>query len=131
VKQGPWSNWVAFDEIGTAVSDVSAVERAPTEPKSPPIIPICDNVWAGSALSALLRLCEGLPSRAVAMESRVSLTRIVLWLLSLDIFDKAYAKAITDSSDEHTYSAPDLRHLFRTRSFALESMPAGYAQARN
>jgi hypothetical protein len=32
----------------------------------------------------------------------------VLWLLSLGIFDKAYAKATAGSTDEHTYSAPDL-----------------------
>jgi hypothetical protein len=38
----------------------------------------------------------------------VSLTRTVLWLLSLGIFDKAYAKATAGSSDEHTYIAPDL-----------------------
>jgi hypothetical protein len=38
----------------------------------------------------------------------VSLTRTVLWLLSLGIFDKAYAKATVGSSDEHTYIAPDL-----------------------
>src|SRR5436309_757302 len=38
----------------------------------------------------------------------VSLTRTVLWLLSLGIFDKAYAKATAGSSDEHKYIAPDL-----------------------
>ena len=38
----------------------------------------------------------------------VSLTRTVLWLLSLGIFDKAYAKATAGSTDEHTYIAPDL-----------------------
>jgi hypothetical protein len=38
----------------------------------------------------------------------VSLTRTVLWLLSLGIFDKAYAKATAGSRAEHTYSTPDL-----------------------
>jgi low-density lipoprotein receptor class B len=38
----------------------------------------------------------------------VSLTRVVLWQLSLGIFDKAYAKATAGSTDEHTYSTPDL-----------------------
>ena len=31
-----------------------------------------------------------------------------LWVLSLGIFDKAYAKATAGSSEEHTYRAPDL-----------------------
>jgi len=38
----------------------------------------------------------------------VSLTRVVLWMLSLGIFDKAYAKATAGSTEEHTYSTPDL-----------------------
>src|SRR6202008_3269922 len=38
----------------------------------------------------------------------VSLTRTVLWLLSLGIFDKAYAQATAGSSDEHADIAPDL-----------------------
>jgi hypothetical protein len=38
----------------------------------------------------------------------VSLTRTVLWILSLGIFDKAYAQATAGSTDEHTYIAPDL-----------------------
>jgi len=32
----------------------------------------------------------------------------VLWLLSLGIFDKAYARATAGSSDVHRYVAPDL-----------------------
>jgi hypothetical protein len=38
----------------------------------------------------------------------VSLTRTVLWLLSLGIFDKAYANETAGSADEHALVAPDL-----------------------
>jgi hypothetical protein len=38
----------------------------------------------------------------------VSLTRTVLWLLSMGIFDKAYAQETAGSTDEHRYVAPDL-----------------------
>src|ERR1700737_2227225 len=38
----------------------------------------------------------------------VSLTRTVLWLLSMGIFDKAYAKATAGSTDAHTTTAPVL-----------------------
>ena len=72
------------------------------------LCPIADNVvgWLGTTgiLAALRRRAiEGGSYRVV-----VSLTRTVLWLLSLDIFDKAYAKATAGSSDEHTDIAPDL-----------------------
>jgi len=78
------------------------------QPKSPPIIPICDNVmgWLGTVgiLAALRRRAvEGGSYRVT-----VSLSRTVLWLLSLGIFDKDYAQAMAGSFDEHADVAPDL-----------------------
>ena len=107
-ERGPWSNRVGFDEIGAAVSGVFSIEGTLTQPKSPPIIPICDNVvgWLGTigVLEALRRRAtEGGSYRVV-----VSLTRTVLWLLSMGIFDKVYAREVADSTDEHRYIAPDL-----------------------
>ena len=107
-EKGPWSNRPGFDEIGAAVSGLFTIEGSPTRPKQPPIVPIADNVvgWLGTTgiLAALRRRAiEGGSYRVV-----VSLTRTVLWLLSLGIFDKAYAKATAGSSDEHKYIAPDL-----------------------
>jgi len=107
-EQGPWSNWVGFDEIGAAVAGVFANEGTLSEPSSPPIIPICDNIvgWLGTTgvLEALRRRAtEGGSYRVV-----VSLTRTVLWLLSMGIFDKAYARQTAGSTDEHKSVAPDL-----------------------
>jgi len=107
-ERGPWSNRVGFDEIGAAVSGVFSIEGSPTQPKSPPIIPICDNVvgWLGTVgvLEALRRRAtEGGSYRVV-----VSLTRTVLWLLSLGIFDKTYARETANSTEAHKYIDPDL-----------------------
>lgn len=105
---GPWSNRPGFDEIGAAVTGLFCIEGTPTQPKSPPIIPICDNVvgWLGSVgvLEALRRRAQDGGSYRVT----VSLTRTVLWLISMGIFDKAYARAIAGSTDEHTHVTPDL-----------------------
>ena len=106
--KGPWSNRPGFDEIGAAVTGLFCIEGTPTNPKSPPIVPICDNVvgWLGTigVLAALRRRAvEGGSYRVV-----VSLTRTVLWLLSLGVFDKAYAQATAGSADEHAYVVPDL-----------------------
>jgi len=105
--KGPWKNRPGFDEIGGAVSGLFCTEGTPTHPKSPVIIPICDNVvgWLGTVgiLAALRRRAvEGGSYRVT-----VSLTRTLLWLYSLGIFDKAYAAATAGSSDEHAYVAPD------------------------
>jgi crotonobetainyl-CoA:carnitine CoA-transferase CaiB-like acyl-CoA transferase len=69
-EQGPWSNWVGFDDIGAAVSGVFAIEGTPTEPKSPPIIPICDNVvgWLGTV--GVLEALRRVQSREAAIESQ-------------------------------------------------------------
>src|SRR5258708_2441268 len=106
--KGPWKNRPGFDEIGAAVAGLFAVEGTLTRPKSPPIIPIVDNVvgWLGTVgiLAALRRRAvEGGSYRVT-----VSLTRTVLWLFSLGIFDKDYARATAGSSGEHTNVAPDL-----------------------
>jgi crotonobetainyl-CoA:carnitine CoA-transferase CaiB-like acyl-CoA transferase len=105
---GPWKSRPGFDEIGAAVSGLFCIEGTPTHPQSPPIIPIVDNVvgWLGTVgiLAALRRRAlEGGSYRVT-----VSLTRTVLWLMSLGIFDRNYAKATAGSSDEHASIAPDL-----------------------
>jgi hypothetical protein len=107
-NRGPWKNRPGFDEIGAAVTGVFTIEGTPAHPKSPPIIPIVDNIvaWLGTigVLTALRRrAAEGGSYRVT-----VSLTRTVLWLLSLGIFDKDYAKTAAGSSDEHANIAPDL-----------------------
>src|SRR5262245_43542964 len=106
--KGPWKNRPGFDEVGAAVSGLFSLEGTPRQPKSPPIIPICDNAvgWLGTTgiLAALRRRAvEGGSYRVT-----VSLTRTVLWLMSLGIFDKDYARATAGSSDEHAAVAPDL-----------------------
>jgi crotonobetainyl-CoA:carnitine CoA-transferase CaiB-like acyl-CoA transferase len=106
--KGPWQNRPGFDEIGGAVSGLFCIEGTPKNPRSPPIIPICDNVvgWLGT-----IGILAALRRRAVEGGSyrvRVSLTRTLLWLYSLGIFDKDYARATAGSSDEHADIAPDL-----------------------
>jgi crotonobetainyl-CoA:carnitine CoA-transferase CaiB-like acyl-CoA transferase len=107
-ERGPWSKYVGFDEIGAAVAGVFANEGTLDQPSMPPIIPICDNVvgWLGTVgvLGALRRRAvEGGSYRVV-----VSLTRTVLWLLSMGMFDKAYARETAGSTNEHANVAPDL-----------------------
>ena len=107
-EKGPWSNRAGFDEIGATVGGLFALEGTPSRPQQPPIVPICDNVvgWFGTVgiLAALRRRAiEGGSYRVV-----VSLTRTVLWMLSLGIFDKAYAQATAGSTAEHSSVPPDL-----------------------
>jgi crotonobetainyl-CoA:carnitine CoA-transferase CaiB-like acyl-CoA transferase len=107
-ETGPWSNRPGFDEIGATVAGLFAAEGSLANPKQPPIKPICDNVvgWLGTVgvLAALRRRAvEGGSYKVV-----VSLTRTVLWQLSLGIFDKTFAQTATGSTEERTNVAPDV-----------------------
>jgi crotonobetainyl-CoA:carnitine CoA-transferase CaiB-like acyl-CoA transferase len=107
-EKGPWSNRPGFDEIGATVSGLFALEGSLSSPKQPPIVPICDNVvgWLGTVgvLAALRRrAAEGGSYKVV-----VSLTRTVLWQLSLGIFDRSYALRTAGLSEEHANVAPDV-----------------------
>ena len=107
-ERGPWSNWVGFDEIGAAVSGVFAIEGTPAQPSSPPILPICDNVVGWLATIGVLEALRRRATEGGSYRVVVSLTRTVLWLLSMGIFDKDYARQTAGSTDEHAYVAPDL-----------------------
>jgi crotonobetainyl-CoA:carnitine CoA-transferase CaiB-like acyl-CoA transferase len=106
--EGPWKNRPGFDEVGAAVSGLFCIEGTPTHPQSPPIIPICDNVVGWLATVGILAALRRRAVEGGSYRVTVSLTRTVLWLLSLGIFDKVYARATAGSSDEHAYIAPDL-----------------------
>jgi len=105
---GPWALRPGFDEIGACVSGVFAAEGTLAEPKQPPIVPIVDNLvgWLGSigVMAALRRRAQEGGSYRV----RVSLTRTCLWLLSLGLFDKDFARATAGKDAEHAMVAPDL-----------------------
>src|SRR4051794_4700575 len=107
-EKGPWSNRPGFDEIGATVSGLFTIEGSSTRPKQPPIVPICDNVVAWLGTTGILAALRRRAIEGGSYRVTVSLTRTVLWLLSLGILDKGYARVTAGSSDEHAYIAPDL-----------------------
>src|SRR5712672_4020986 len=107
-EKGSWANRPGFDEIGATVSGLFTIEGSSTRPKQPPIVPICDNVVAWLGTTGILAALRRRAIEGGSYRVTVSLTRTVLWLLSLGIFDKGYARATAGSSDEHAYIAPDL-----------------------
>src|SRR6267142_6382249 len=49
-EKGPWSNRPGFDEIAASVAGLFALEGSLTNPKQPPVVPVCDNIlgWLGT-----------------------------------------------------------------------------------
>jgi hypothetical protein len=107
-EQGPWSNWVGFDELAATVTGAFVNEGTLAQPRVPEIRSICDNVTGWLAAAGVLAALRRRATEGGSYRVYVSLTRTVLWLLSMGLFDKAYAKETADSTDEHKYVAPDL-----------------------
>jgi crotonobetainyl-CoA:carnitine CoA-transferase CaiB-like acyl-CoA transferase len=104
---GPWSNRVGFDVSTGLAMGLDCLEGTDEKPTHPPIGVVNDYVagWLATigTLQALKRRAvEGGSYRVV-----VSLCRVTLWLMSMGLFDKAYAQATAGSKEEHTYVPPD------------------------
>ena len=108
--KGPWANRPGFDEVGAAVTGLFCIEGTPAEPKSPPITiaPIVDNVVGWLCTTGILEALRRRAEVGGGYRVTVSLTRTVLWLLSLGIFERSYAQTTAGSTDEHAYVAPNL-----------------------
>jgi crotonobetainyl-CoA:carnitine CoA-transferase CaiB-like acyl-CoA transferase len=104
---GPWKDRPGFDEVGAAVSGVFTIAGTPEAPSSPTIIPVCDNVVGWLCTVGVLAALRRRATEGGSYRVTVSLTRTVLWLMSLGIFDKAYAHQVAGSTAEHTLVAPD------------------------
>ena len=107
-EQGPWSNWVGFDELAATVTGAFVNEGTLAQPRVPEIRSICDNVTGWLAAAGVLAALRRRATEGGSYRVYVSLTRTILWLLSMGLFDKAYAKETANSTDEHKYVAPDL-----------------------
>ncbi|CAN7628834.1 CoA transferase [Phenylobacterium sp. LjRoot219] len=95
---GPWAERPGFDQSAGCVSGIMALEGSPEQPQLPPIVVVNDYLTAWLAqvgvVSALRRRAEEGGSYHV----HVSLTRVALWILSLGIFDKAWAHQVAGSA---------------------------------
>ncbi|MGA2127772.1 MAG: CoA transferase, partial [Xanthobacteraceae bacterium] len=105
--KGAWSDRVGFDVSTGMALGLDCLEGTDEKPEHPPIRVVNDYV---SGWLATIGVLQALKRRAVEGGSYrvvVSLSRVTLWLMSLGLFDKDYARATAGSSDEHTYVAPD------------------------
>ena len=107
--------------------DYSASKERPRDPNRRRSSPSATMSWAGSARQGYLRRCGGARSRVAAIGSRFALTRTVLWLLSLGIFDKAYAQATAGSSDEHALTSPRICSPRRRRWARIRGSPTRWS----
>lgn len=103
----PWSDRVGFDVSSGFAMGLDCLEGSDEKPEFPPIFVVND--YVASWLAAIGAL-QALKRRAVeggSYKVTVSICRVTLWLISMGIFDKAYARETAGSGQEHLYVEPE------------------------
>jgi crotonobetainyl-CoA:carnitine CoA-transferase CaiB-like acyl-CoA transferase len=105
--EGPWAGRPGFDQSAGSVTGMMLLEGSEEKPRLPPILVVNDYIvpWlaqAGVAAALRRRADEG-----GSWHVHVSLTRVALWILSLGLFDKAWAHSVAGSAGEHEYLDPE------------------------
>jgi hypothetical protein len=107
-RTGPWSQRPGFDVAAGAVVGIYDREGEDGRPAYTPISIVDDNMTAwllavGITAALVRRAREGGSYRV-----HVSLTRTALWMQSLGLFDKRYARQTAGSNADHTFLNPEL-----------------------
>lgn len=103
----PWDNRVGFDVSSGFALGLDCLEGSDDKPEFPPIFVVNDYVVSWLAAIGALQALKRRATEGGSYKVTVSLCRTTLWLISMGVFDKAYARATAGSSDQHLYVEPD------------------------
>jgi crotonobetainyl-CoA:carnitine CoA-transferase CaiB-like acyl-CoA transferase len=84
-----------------------ALEGSPEQPQLPPIIVVNDYLTSWLAQVGVVAALRRRAQEGGSYHVHVSLTRVALWILSLGIFDKAWAHRTANASELHRYLDPE------------------------
>lgn len=132
--RGPWAERPGFDQSAGAVTGVMALEGSPQQPQLPPIVVINDYLTSWLAQAGVVAALRRRAEEGGSYHVHVSLTRVALWILSLGIFDKAWAHGAADALEAHRYLDPEVftaetplgDYQGVTDQVAMSRTPGGY-----
>ncbi|MGX9977331.1 CoA transferase [Staphylococcus gallinarum] len=104
---GPWKNRNGFDQTAGSVTGVMTLEGSVDKPKLPPIVVVNDYVISWLLELGVIKALERRAKEGGSYSVSVSLSKVSAYLMSLGIFDKDYAKTMSNSNEEHQIVAPD------------------------
>jgi hypothetical protein len=105
--RGPWASRVGFDQSAGSLVGIMGLEGGPAGPALPPIVVLNDYVTSWFALLGVLAALIRRATEGGSYQVHVSLTRVAAWILSLGIFDREYAHAVSGIGEEHAYLDPE------------------------
>jgi len=107
-EEGPWAKHGGFDVSAGTATGIMVLEGSLENPKLPSIMVVDDYLasWlmATGVVTALIRRSK----EGGSYKIHISLSRIIMWMYTLGIYDKEFAAAKAGSSDEHAFLDPDL-----------------------
>jgi crotonobetainyl-CoA:carnitine CoA-transferase CaiB-like acyl-CoA transferase len=104
---GPWAERPGFDQSAGAVTGVMSLQGSDDAPELPPIGVVNDYLTAWLVQAGIVAALRRRAEEGGSYHVHVSLTRVALWLLTLGIFDKAWAWRTADASEAHRYLDPE------------------------
>jgi crotonobetainyl-CoA:carnitine CoA-transferase CaiB-like acyl-CoA transferase len=116
---GPWAERPGFDQSAGSVAGVMTLEGSEASPQLPPIVVVNDYLTAWLAQIGIVAALKRRAEDGGSYHVHVALTRVALWLLSLGVFDKAWAHATAGSAEAHLYRDPE--------TFGAETPMGAYA----
>jgi crotonobetainyl-CoA:carnitine CoA-transferase CaiB-like acyl-CoA transferase len=131
---GPWADRVGFDQTAGSLVGMMSLEGDGERPALPPIMVVNDYVTSWLMAAGIV---EALARRAVdggSYRVHVSLTRAALWILSMGIFDRSYAREVAGVGALHAYLDPEVfvadtglgRYQGVTDQVFMSQTPGGY-----
>ncbi|MDB5714985.1 MAG: acyl-CoA transferase/carnitine dehydratase [Sphingomonadales bacterium] len=107
---GPWANRPGFDQVAGAVSGMLAMEGSAGKAALPPTIIVNDYLVGWLAATGAMTALRRRATEGGSYRVHVSLTRVALWILSLGVFDQAYARRVAGTDGSHVLREPRLFH---------------------
>ncbi len=106
-EHGPWAGRIGFDQTAGSLTGMMHLEGDGETPALPPILVVNDYIVSWLMAAGIV---EALARRATdggSYRVHVSLTRAALWILSMGVFDKAYALDTAGRGEAHAYLDPE------------------------
>ena len=106
-ERGPWADRVGFDQSAGSLVGMMQLEGDDSGPALPPILVVNDYIVSWLLTAGIVEALSRRATEGGSYRVHVSLTRAALWILSLGVFDKAYATEVAGTGAEHAYLDPE------------------------
>jgi crotonobetainyl-CoA:carnitine CoA-transferase CaiB-like acyl-CoA transferase len=107
-NEGPWVARGGFDVSAGVATGVMALEGSLEEPKLPSIMVVDDYLVAWLITTGIIETLIRRSKEGGSYKIHMSLSRTVLWMYTLGIYDMKYAKSTAGKSAEREFLDPEL-----------------------